>query len=398
MWGELWGHDMGKLSALAIKAAKEPGRYHDGDGLMLDVKKSGSASWLLRVQVNGKRRDFGLGSLSQLSLSQAREKADEMRRQCRSGIDPVALRREEKSVRPAIPTFEEAATLAHEEQKGGWRNAKHKAQWISSLKAYAFPHFGQLAVDQVDGPAIREALIPIWLSKPETARRVRQRVGAVLDWAYSKGLRQTEAPMRSIGKGLPRQPKKDGHFAALPYVDVPALMAKLAEANSVGRVALRFLILTAARSGEVRGARWDEFNFEAGIWTVPAGRMKAGKVHMVPLSNSAIAALEIAKGWGRSGGDEIVFPGLRFKPMSDMTLAKVLRTATTANATVHGFRSAFRDWAAECTDVAGDVVEAALAHTISNRVEAAYRRTNYLEKRRGLMETWANYVSIGVVK
>lgn len=396
MWGELWGHDMGKLSVLAIKATKEPGRYHDGDGLMLDVKKSGSASWLLRVQVNGKRRDFGLGSLSQLSLSQAREKADEMRRQCRSGIDPVALRREEKSVRPAIPTFEEAATMAHEEHKGGWRNAKHKAQWISSLKAYAFPHFGQLTVDQVDGPAIREALIPIWLSKPETARRVRQRVGAVLDWAYSKGLRQTEAPMRSIGKGLPRQPKKDGHFAALPYVEVPALMARLAETNSVGRVALRFLILTAARSGEVRGARWGEFDLEAGIWTVPASRMKAGKVHMVPLSKAAIAALEIADVWGRSGDDEIVFPGLRFNPMSDMTLAKVLRTATNASATVHGFRSAFRDWAAECTEVAGEVVEAALAHTISNRVEAAYRRTNYLEKRRFLMETWATYAASAV--
>jgi len=389
---------MGKLNALAVKAAKEPGRYHDGDGLMLDVKKSGSASWLLRVQVNGKRRDFGLGSLRQLSLSQARERADEVRRQCRLGIDPVALKRAETSSQPTMPTFGEAAIMAYEEHKGGWRNAKHKAQWISSLKAYAFPHFGHLAVDQVDGPAIRESLLPIWLSKPETARRVRQRIGAVLDWAFSKGFRQSEAPMRSVGKGLPRQPKKDSHFAALPYADVPALMAKLAQADSVGRVALRFLILTAARSGEVRGARWSELDLDAGIWTVPANRMKAGKTHMVPLSTPAIATLETARGWGRSDEHDIVFPGQRFAPMSDMTLAKVVRTATTAKATVHGFRSAFRDWAAECTDFAGDVVEAALAHTNTNRVEAAYRRTNYLEKRRGLMLMWANFVSAGSLK
>ena len=227
---------------------------------------------------------------------------------------------------------------------------------------------------------------------PETARRVRQRVGVVLDWAHAKGYRTSEAPMRSISKGLPKQPRKDGHFAALAYDAAPAFMAKLAERESVGRLALQFLILTAARSGEVRGAHWSEFDLDARVWTVPGERMKAGKAHMVPLSDAAVAVLEKAAK-AKKHRDGLVFPGVQGSPMSDMTLAKVVRDSGEKVATVHGFRSAFRDWAAETTSTPGEVVEAALAHTIANRVEAAYRRTNYLEKRRTLMEAWASYLS-----
>ncbi|PZU77496.1 MAG: integrase [Sphingomonas sp.] len=398
---------MGKLTALKVKAAPA-GRHEDGDGLALLVKATGTRSWVLKVQVEGKRREFGLGSAKAVSLAEARDKADAVRRQYRAGLDPVA---EKQQVVVTVPTFREAARLAHGEQQAGWRNPKHRAQWLSSLEAYAFPSLGGKTVDKIDGPMIRDALLPIWLDKPETARRVRQRIGAVLDWAYAKGHRASEAPMRSLSKGLPRQPKKDGHFAALPYDKLPGLMQTLGMTESIGRLALQFLILTAARSGEVRGARWSEVDMETAVWTVPPDRMKAGKQHLVPLSKPALVIL---KRMAEVASDELVFPGITGRvadtdtlgkgrpgaltraagkrPMSDMTLTKVLRTAGADDATVHGMRSSFRDWAAEQTSFPGEVVEAALAHTIGNKVEAAYRRTNYLEKRRGLMDAWAAFI------
>jgi integrase len=385
---------MGKLTALKVKALKEPGRHSDGNGLVLYVKESGTKTWVLRIQVDGKRRDFGLGSLADVSLAEAREKADDLRKQYRSGIDPVAAKRAVKLVEAGVPTFREAAAQAHTEHKGGWKNVKHKAQWISSLEAYAYPAIADLPVDEIEGPAIRDLLADIWLAKPETARRVRQRIGAVLDWAYAKGYRKAEAPMRSVTKGLPRQPKKDNHHAALPYEHAPSLMAKLAESDSVGRNALRFLILTAARSGEVRGATWSEIDLGQKLWTVPGDRMKAGKTHIVPLQPAAITILEQMKKAFDDAPDQPLFPGKAKKPLSDMTLTKVLRDGFSNDITVHGFRSTFRDWAAEQTDVAGDVVEAALAHAVQNKVEAAYRRTNYLEKRRALMNGWAAYLII----
>jgi integrase len=383
---------MGKLTALAVKAAVQPGRYHDGKGLMLLVRPGGSRSWVLRTQADGRRRDFGLGALTEVGLAEARDRADVLRKQFKSGIDPIEARRAARAALVTVPTFEEAARTLYEEQKSSWRNVKHRAQWLSSLLAYAFPALGTIKVDQVDGPMIRDMLLPIWLEKPETARRVRQRVGAVLDWCHAKGLRPSEAPMRSIGKGLPRQPKRDRHFAAMPYEDVPALMTRLSEADASGRLALQFVILTASRSGEVRGATWEEIDLDAATWTLPGERMKAGKSHIVPLCDAALAVLNRAKilKTGRTG--EPVFPGLSGRIMSDMTLAKALKTAGAGEFTVHGFRSSFRDWAAEMTGTPGDVVEAALAHTIANRVEAAYRRTNYLDKRRLLMTTWAQFL------
>lgn len=382
---------MGKLSPMAFKNAVEPGRYQDGDGLFLLVKSKTSRSWMYRAQVDGKRRDFGLGSANDVGLAAARVKADEIRKQFKSGIDPVEAKKAAKRAQVEIPTFRKAAKLVHDEHKPGWKNDKHVAQWLSSLEAYAFPTIGDIRIDLVDAAAIRDLLLPIWLEKPETARRVRQRIAAVLDWGHWKGYRAAEAPTRSINKGLPRQPKKDGHFAALPYFDAPELMTALAANDSVGRLALQFTILTAARSGEVRGATWEEI--EGDVWTIPANRMKAGKAHMVPLGARALAILETAKAFRGTKKGEPVFPGLKRQPLSDMTLAKALRSVDEGKATVHGFRSTFRDWAAEMTATPGDVVEAALAHMIGNRVEAAYRRTNYLDKRRILMDQWAAYLA-----
>jgi integrase len=331
--------------------------------------------------------------LADVGLKEAREKADAIRRQFKGGEDPVAARRTAREALRGIPTFREAASKLHEEHHPAWKNPKHRAQWLSSLERYAFPILGELKVDAIDGPAVRDVLLAIWLEKPETARRVRQRITAVLDWSYAKGFRASEAPTRSVSKGLPRQPKRDNHFAAMPYEDVPALMATLAGHDTIGRLALQFVILTAARSGEVRGAGWEEVDFEARTWTIPAKRMKAGRAHIVPLSDSALAILETVRSIRAGREVELIFPGLAGTVMSDMTLSKALKSAGFAGFTVHGFRSSFRDWAAETTGTPGDVVEAALAHTIANKVEAAYRRTNYLEKRRPLMDAWASYLA-----
>jgi integrase len=378
---------VGKLTAVKVKALVEPGRYLDGNGLLLVVGSKGAKSWILRAQSQGKRRDFGLGSASLVSLAEAREAAIDLRRQLYRGIDPIAAK---ALARQSGMTFREAAELVHEERKAGWKNGKHQAQWLITLERYAFPDLGDLAVEKIEGPIIRDVLAKIWLSKPETARRVRQRIGTVLDWAYAKGLRASEAPMRSLSKGLPRQPKKDVHFAALSYEKVPALIAGLRERVSMGRLALEFLILTAARSGEVRLATVSEIDFEARLWSIPAERMKMGRPHQVPLSAAAIAVLKQAAKY-RSPRSTLIFEGQRAKrPLSDMTLLKVVRDMDLA-VTVHGFRSAFRDWVADATDYPGEVAEAALAHAVANRVEAAYKRTDFLQKRRALMDEWASF-------
>lgn len=378
---------MGQLTATRIKTLTEPGRYIDGDGLMMEIAPGGSRSWKLRVRVDGKRRDFGLGSLSIVTLTEAREKAREYRRLIAQGIDPVAEKKKEKIV---IPTFRAATEQVHAEHKASWKNGKHQVQWITTLETYAYPFIGDRLVNDIEGPQIRKALLPIWLSKPETARRVRQRIGAVLDWAYVNGLRDSEAPMRSLSKGLPRQPKDDGHFTAMPYTEIPAFIAKLRERTSVGRVAMEVLILTATRSGEIRGATWSEFDLDKAMWSIPATRMKMGRPHFVPLAPQVLETLERAKSFSAPCTD-LVFPGMKLKtPMSDMTLLKILRDME-AGVTVHGFRSAFRDWVADKTDYPGEVAEAALAHANSNKVEAAYRRTNFLEKRKALMADWGTF-------
>ena len=378
---------MGKLTALKIRSLAEPGRYADGDGLFIDITGRASGRWVLRVQANGRRREIGLGSLKNVSLADARDAAFIMRKKIAQGIDPVAQRKQERQV---IPTFRKAAELVHEEHEKAWKNGKHQNQWLTTLKTYAFPKMGDLLVSEIEGPLIRDVLAPIWLAKPETARRVRQRIGTVLDWSYARGLRTTEAPMRSLSKGLPRQPKKDNHFAAMAYSDVPGFLERLRDRESVGRLGLEALILTAARSGEIRGATWSELDLKAALWTVPAMRMKMGRTHIVPLSPAAVAVFEQARKF-KTGVGDLVFPGQNVKkPLSDMTLLKILRDME-LKVTVHGFRSAFRDWAAEKTDYSGEVAEAALAHAVSNKVEAAYRRTDFLDKRRLLMADWAAF-------
>ena len=378
---------MAKLTATAVKAALgKPGRHSDGDGLILAVGAGGNGSWMVRVQKDGKRRDIGLGSASKVTLSEARTRAAAARAQVEAGLDPVAQRRKAAG----IPTFREAAAQVHAEHKKGWKSGKHQDQWLRTLEVYAFPRLGDRLVGEIDGPAVRDVLADIWTDKPETARRVRQRIGAVLDWAYSKGHRESEAPMRSLSKGLPRQPKKTGHHAAMAYADVPGFLTRLRERESWGRLALEAAILTAARSGEIRGATWSEVELEKALWVVPAARMKSGKEHAVPLAPAALRVFQRAQEL-RTEGCPFLFHGAkRDKPMSDMTLMKVLRDMG-ESVTAHGFRSSFRDWVSEETQFSGDLAEAALAHAIPNKVEAAYRRGNLLEKRRGLMEAWGKF-------
>ncbi len=393
---------MGVLTVKKIEALKDPGRYTDGDGLMLVVGKDGSKKWVLRIMVDGVRRDIGLGSVRTRSLAEARRAAAETRDAAKAGRDVVAEKRAAKEAQPEPrrkPTFRDVAEALHKEQLPTWKNQKHAAQWLSTLREYAFPQLGDLPIDAVTGPMIRDVLSPIWLEIPETARRVRQRIGAVLDHAHAIGLRENEAPMRALvaGKGLPRQPARTDHFAAMPYGDVPAFLAALDTTQKAGPVVkalLRYVILTACRSGEARGATWGEIDLEAATWTVPAERMKAGRQHVVPLSAPALIVLGIAKAWRTDTGPAAyIFPGERSgRPVSDMALTMCLRRMETG-ATAHGFRSSFRDWAAECTDFPREVAELSLAHTVGNAVERAYRRSDLLEKRRALMMAWADFLT-----
>jgi integrase len=382
---------MGKLTALGVKKAG-PGRHGDGSGLYLVVSNSGSRKWVFRIQVNGKRRDFGLGSASKVLLSEARDAAEDMRRAVQRGEDPVT---EKRRARVAMPTVREAAIMVHQEHRPSWKNPKHAQQWLSTLEAYAFPRLGDLPVNQIDGPMVRDVLAEIWLSIPETARRVRQRIGTVLDFAHAKGWREAEAPLRSISRGLPKQPKIKGHFAAMPWQEVPNFITNLGDALNATEpvlLAIEFLILTAARSGEVRGAVWSEFDLDNKIWLIPAERMKGGRAHRVPLSVRAIEILGLMGNFRRTTGTEAyVFEGQKQgRPLSDMTLTMPIRRAGLP-ITVHGFRSAFRDWCAEATATPREVAEACLAHVVRNAVEAAYARTDHLDKRRIVMDDWAAY-------
>lgn len=374
---------MGKLTATAVKAARTAGRYGDGEGLFLLVGKTGSRSWVVRAQKNGRRRDIGLGSASKVTLAQAREKAAVARAQIEAGIDPVAERRKAAGV----PTFREAAAFVHAENQKGWKNGKHNKQWISSLEAHAFPTLGDVAVSDVDGPSVRDVLAPIWLTKDVTARRVRQRIISIINWAVAKGYRDAPLAMAAIDKSLPKQNRRVRHHRAMPFSEVPGFLERLRERETVGRLALEAAILTAARSGEIRLATWDEIDLDNALWTIPAERMKAGREHIVPLSEPAVRLFRRMRDW-RSVGSQLVFPGAkRGKPLSDMTLTKVMRDMGREE-TPHGFRSSFKDWAAETTGFANELSEAALAHTIPNKTEAAYRRGNLLEKRRDLMMAW----------
>ena len=393
--------------ALTVTQAKnaKPGRHSDGKGLYLLVKPGGTKSWVLRVQHNGRRQDFGLGTFTaepmdvpiplhkrrSLTLAEAREKARIGRELAKAGMNPSAVWRH---VEEEVPTFRQAAERYHAQVSKGWRNGKHGEQWLNTLKTYAFPVIGNLSVDAIDAPAIQKVVLPIWLTKGETARRIRQRIGVVLDFAHGKGWRKAEAPMRALNQlmGGLKQPK-GGNFSAMPYQQLPAFMAKLQEGDfSIGRLALQFLILTAARSGEVRKARWRDVDLEAAEWRVPPENAKTARLHIVPLAPAATEILKQQRELFAPKPNDLIFPGLK-GPMSDATLAKVLRVNGGADFTVHGFRSSFRDWAAE-TGFADAWAEAALAHTNPNRTESAYRRTTFFEQRRDkLMPAWASFAN-----
>jgi integrase len=378
---------MGKLTQAHIKAAlNAPGRYHDGDGLVLFVRETGKASWVARIQQDGARREFGLGSQRAVGLAEAREKAALVKAALVAGRDPhVALKPPKEMTR----TFREAALGFLEAKTADAKisDAKRK-QNLAQLKAYVFPALGKLHVQSIDADAIAACLRPIWTRKPETARKVRSLIIRTLRFARPDGALFIGTLGPAVADRLPTQPKRGNH-EAMPYADLPAFMARLADKGGMGALALRAAILTAARSGEVRGATWAEIDLEAAVWTVPAERMKARRAHRVPLSAACIDLFKQASSIKRAGSD-LVFPSGKGEPLSDMTLTKVLRDMDVA-CTVHGFRSTFRDWAAEQTSLPGEVAEAALAHAVPKAVEAAYRRTDFFDKRRELMEAWAGF-------
>ncbi|MBX9459497.1 MAG: integrase arm-type DNA-binding domain-containing protein [Rhizobium sp.] len=383
-------HKEKALTPLGIKNATKPGKYPDGNGLYLVVDVSGAKRWLLRIMVQHKRRDIGLGGLSLVTLAEAREKALEYRKLARAGGDPLAAKRAAKRV---TPTFKVAAASVHAEREGTWKNAKHGQQWINTLTTYAFPVVGDIRVDRIDTPDVLRVLSPIWIKKPETARRVRQRIGAVMDWAKAAGHRSGDNPVEGVTRGLPKQPSKDGHHEALPYVEVPKFLAGIRTSNSgeIAKLSFEFLILTATRTSETLQAAWDEVDLDQELWTIPEERMKAGRPHRVPLSARCMEILRLAK--ELSAGSHLVFPGRSVdKPQSNMVFLKMIRTME-APTTAHGFRSSFRDWAAETTAYPRELAEMALAHTIENKVEAAYRRGDLLEKRREMMAEWALYIT-----
>ncbi|MDP2356211.1 MAG: integrase arm-type DNA-binding domain-containing protein [Beijerinckiaceae bacterium] len=386
-------HPEKALTAVQVRQIKLPGRYTDGNGLYLVVDPSGAKRWVLRTVVNGTRRDIGLGGVTLVSLAEAREKALQYRKVAREGGDPVADRRKLNSAQKATaPTFMQAAALVHAEYRHGWKNEKHGAQWITTLRTYAYPYFGNRPIDFIETPDILKALAPIWLTKPETARRVRQRIGTVFDWAKAAGHRMGDNPIDGVAKGLPKQTDQDKHHEALPYAVVPQFITKLrnADVGSHVRLAFELLILTASRTSEVVGMKWSEVDEAEGLWTIPAERMKAKRQHRVALSARALEILDEAR--KIKLGSVHVFPGRNAtKPLSNMVFLMTLRRMD-VKVTAHGFRSSFRDWAAEQTNYPREVCEMALAHTIENKVEAAYRRGDLFEKRRELMNAWAAYV------
>ena len=388
---------MGKLTAVAVKAAMaNPGTYQDGDGLVLRVDKRGGAYWVLRLQRDGKRQDIGLGSAKQMTLAEARQKATVLRKAVK--VDHRDVLAEKKDEAAAKVTFRAAATQYHSENEAGWKSTVYARQWLASLENYAFPKLGDMPTGSISSADIIAVLTPIWQEIPDTARQVRNRICAVLDYSHAKGWRSREAPSGNgslkAGRALPRQVKVRENRKAMPYVALPGFLTALRRKPSFGRLALELLILTGVRSQEVRLATWSEFDLESRLWTIPAEHMKRNKAHIVPLSDEALAVLAKADALRMSESD-VVFPGVAGKPMSDMTLLKVLRDMSEPYH-VHGFRSAFTDWAAN-EGIPDAVVEAALAHKTPDAVQAAYRRTTYLGTpdqpgaRVKLMAAWGRY-------
>lgn len=390
-----------ELVALSVKKLSTEAGFHavgGVTGLHLQVAKSGACSWILRIMIGGKRRDMGLGGYPDVTLAQAREKAREARAKIEQGIDPISERAAARSAliaaRGSEMTFDEAADKFIEAKSPEWKNGKHAAQWVSTLNTYASPVIGKMQMRDITLAHIIKILEPVWTTKTETATRLRGRLESVIDWATVRGYRHGDNPARWKGHldkilAKPGKVAKVKHHAALPYSEIGAFMADLRERDGIAARALEFAILTAARSGEVRGARWDEIDLKSRTWTIAAERMKAGKEHRVPLSGAAVKLLEALP---RIAEEDHVFPSPRAqKALSDMTLTAVLRRMERSDLTAHGFRSSFRDWAGETTAYPREVIEHALAHQLKDKAEAAYARGTLFEKRARLMEDWARY-------
>lgn len=388
------------VAALSGKLTKKlvenlgPGRHGDGAGLYLVVDPSGARRWIVRVTVKGQknrkgaplRTDFGLGGADIVTLNQARERALEYRRMAKTGLNPRFNANRE------IPTFEEVSRQVHIDRLPTWKNAKHGQQWLNTLRDYAFPKIGRMPIDSIGQPEVLMCLAPVWTEKHETAKRLAQRIKAVLEVAKSKGFRSGENPVTAIrdAKVLPTVKAKVQHHDAMPWRDVPAFFAELNGRSATAAKALQFTILTASRTSEVLDMTWPEVDFETRLWTVPAARMKGGKEHRVPLTDEMLAILEPLKAMA----SDYVFEGQkRHKPLSNMSMLMLLRRMGRDGFTVHGFRSSFRDWASEAANAPREFAEAALAHQVGSDVERAYARSDLLERRRELMEVWSGMVA-----
>ncbi len=393
-----------RLSALAISKIKEPCALHDGGGLYLQVTRSGVGqirkSWVLRVRLlSGRIREMGLGSLHDVGLAEARLAADDARKLAREGHDPIEVRRQrvldaQQADRP-VPTFRQCVESYVAANKGSWRNEKYQRQWTAPLERYAYPTFGSLPVSEINVSHVTAVLDPIWSEKTETAGRVRQRVEAILDWATVRGHRAGENPARwkgHLSKALPAPGKiaKVRHHPAISYKDAAHFMSLLRTRDGSGAKAFEFTILTAARTSETLGARWGEIDLDKAVWAVPGNRIKSGRPHRVPLSTQALCLLTTLEAGAPT---ELIFPGRgEDVRLSGMVFLMTLRRMGRPDLTAHGFRSTFRDWAAECTDYPNEVAEAALAHIVGDRTEAAYRRGDLFEKRRKMMQDWADFL------
>jgi integrase len=398
---------VGKLTALRVEKEKKPGLHADGNGLYLRVTAEGAKSWVYRFMLNGTARSMGLGPVSLYGLQEAREKAHGARKLRHEGVDPIENRRgkamQDRLEAAKAMTFSECAENYIKSHRAGWRNAKHAAQWEATLATYALPIIGALPVQAIDTALVMRVMeqevdgAPFWTARPETASRLRGRIEAILDWAKTRNYREGENPARWKGhldNQLPARGKvrKVVHHAALPYADLATFMVALRKQDGIAARALEFAILTAARTNEVLGARWSEINIAARMWTVPATRMKAAKEHRVPLSESAIAILDDMQKVSSGDDGGFVFPGLkRGRPLSNMALLMTLRRMKRDDLTAHGFRSTFKDWATERTNFPSEAAELALAHTVPDKVEAAYRRGDLFERRRRMMQAWADF-------
>ncbi len=397
--------EIGKLSPAKVRNASKPGLYSDGGGLYLHVGPTGGKSWIFRFMLNGRAREMGLGGVHVFGLHEARERAAAARKLRYDGIDPLEARDADKKRRAAeaaaAVTFRRAAESYLQDHRAAWRNEKHAWQWTATLQTHVYPVIGKLPVAAVNTGHVTNILKPIWTTKAETAARVRGRIEAVLSYAKAHGWRTGENPARWKGhldQALPARSKvaRVEHHAALPWAEIGGFMAELDKQDGISALALRFTILTAARTGEAIGATWGEIDMRAAVWTVPAERMKSGKMHRVPLSGAVLAVLRQAEAFRHGTGPDVpVFPGGKGGngkgALSNMAMLALLRRMGRPDLTVHGFRSSFRDWCAEVTGYPRELAEAALAHVVSDKTEAAYQRADMIEKRRKMMEAWATF-------